>query len=55
MELYTVREIAEILKFKEGTVRNMIHEKKIKTVKITGTTSIRITQEELDRLIGKIK
>ena len=49
MEMYTVREIAKMLKVSEGTVRNYLVEGKIKYVKILGNT--RITKEELDKLI----
>jgi len=47
--MYTVREIAKMLKVSEGTVRNYLVEGKIKYVKILGNT--RITKEELDKLI----
>lgn len=47
--MYTVQEVAEILKVSEGTVRNYLTDKKIKFVKVLGNT--RIMQEELDRII----
>jgi len=46
---YTVREVAEMLKISEGTIRNYLSEGKIEYVKILGNT--RITKEELDKLI----
>ncbi len=47
-EFYSIKEIAEILGFKERTVRNWIETKKIKAVKILG--GWRIPKEELERL-----
>jgi len=49
MEMYTVQEVAEIMKVSEGTIRNYLTDGKIKYVKILGNT--RITKEELDKLI----
>lgn len=46
--LYTTKEIAQILKFKETTIRSKIRDGKIKAVKICG--EYRITDEELERL-----
>jgi len=47
--MYTVQEVAEIMKVSEGTIRNYLTDGKIKYVKILGNT--RITKEELDKLI----
>lgn len=47
-EFYTVKEVAEILGFKERALRNWIDRKKIKAVKILG--GWRIPKEELERL-----
>lgn len=52
MKYYTVAEVASKLGFKEQSVRNMIYQKRIKTVKIFGAT--RISQEELDRIIKEV-
>ena len=47
-EFYTVKEVAEILGFKERALRNWIDRKRIKAVKILG--GLRIPKEELERL-----
>lgn len=47
-EFYSIKEIAEILGFKERSVRNWVETKKIKAVKILG--GWRIPKEELERL-----
>lgn len=54
-ELYTVEEVAKILKVTEGTLRNYLFSGKLKSVKILG--NVRIERAELDRLVeeGKIK
>ena len=49
MEMYTIKEVAEILKVTEGTVRNYLSEGKIKHIKVLGNT--RVTKEELERII----
>lgn len=46
--LYTTKEVAEILKYKEETIRVKIRKGNIKAVKIGG--EYRITYEELERL-----
>ena len=46
--MYTVREVAEILKLHYDTVRRKIKAGQIKAVKIGGT--IRISEEEVERL-----
>lgn len=53
MEMYTIKEVAEILKVTEGTVRNYLSDGKIKHIKILGNT--RVTKEELDSLIREGK
>lgn len=47
MEMYTVKEVAELLKLSEGTVRNYLSDGKIKHIKVFGNT--RITKEELEK------
>lgn len=49
MEMYTIKEVAEILKVTEGTVRNYLSGGKIKHIKVLGNT--RVTKEELERII----
>ena len=46
--LYTTKELAEILKYNEETIRVKIRKGKIKAVKIGG--EYRITEEEVERL-----
>lgn len=53
MKLYTVKEVAEILKVKEGTMRNYLSTGKIDFIKVLGNT--RITQEELEKHIKLTK
>ena len=53
MKLYTVSEVADLLGFKEGTIRKKIYSGEIKTAKITGSNAVRVSQEEIDRLTGK--
>lgn len=48
-ELYTVKEVANILKIKETTVRTQINNGKIKANKTIG--GWRITETELQRLV----
>ena len=53
MKLYTVKEIAEMLGFREATIRKKIFDGDIKKTKITGSNAVRVSQEEIDRLTGK--
>lgn len=48
-EMYTVKEIAALLKISEGTVRNYLSSGKLKYVKFLG--NVRITKEELEKHI----
>ena len=48
-EMYTVKEVAELLKISEGTMRNYLSSGKIKYVKFLG--NVRITKEELEKHI----
>lgn len=50
--MYTVQEVAEMLKISEGTVRNYLSKGQIKHIKILGNT--RITKEELNNHIKHI-
>ncbi len=49
-QLYTVKDLAEITKLSESTIRNWIFEKKIETIKIG--RSVRITQEQLEKILN---
>lgn len=49
LEMYTIKEVAEILKISEGTVRNYLSSGKVKYVKFLG--NVRITKEELENHI----
>lgn len=51
MKYYTINEVAEITKLKPGTIRKAITQKRIIATKIL--TATRISQDELDRLVGK--
>lgn len=46
--LYTTKELAEILKYNEETIRVKIRKGKIKAVKIGG--EYRITEDEVERI-----
>lgn len=50
MKLFTIKEVAEITKMKEQTLRNAISDGRIKAIKVLGST--RITKEELERITG---
>lgn len=52
MEMYTVQEVAEMLKITEGTLRNYLSKGQIKHVKFLGNT--RITREELEKHIKPV-
>lgn len=52
MTVYTIREVAKMLKVHEGTVRRWISEKKIKSIKFAETGFIRISQESLDEFLN---
>jgi excisionase family DNA binding protein len=54
MKLYTVKEVAEQLQLKEKSIRNMIYEGKIIPTKIEGIRVVRVSQDEIDRLLGKV-
>lgn len=49
----TIKEVAEEFKVSVKTVRRWIKAGRLKAIKIDGT--IRINEEEFNRLIGKIK
>ena len=44
--VYTIREIAKILKVSEKTVYGLVHDNEIKCIRVRG--QIRITSEQLD-------
>lgn len=48
MKLFTIKEVAEITKMHEQSIRNAISDGRIAAVKVLGST--RITLEELERL-----
>lgn len=50
MKLFTIKEVAEITKLKEQSLRNAMSDGRINAIKVLGST--RITQEELERLTG---
>jgi len=49
--LYTVEEVAEILKVSVSTVRKLIREGKLKTVRVG--VQRRVKKEELDRFLDQ--
>jgi len=53
MVLYTVKEVAEMLKMHKQTVHNMVIKGDIESIKIGKMR--RITQEQLDRFLAKYK
>lgn len=53
LEMYTVKEVADILKITEGTVRNYLSQGLIRHVKILGNT--RVPKAELEKLIKPIE
>lgn len=52
MTLYTIREVAEMLKVHEGTVRRWIREKKLVSFKFSNSGSVRVTQDSLDEFLS---
>lgn len=50
MKLFTIKEVAEITKMKEQSLRNAIADGRINAIKVLGST--RISVEELERLTG---
>lgn len=56
LELYTIYEVADMLKVHHMTIRNKIRSKHIKVVDISSPgakqRSLRITRQELDRIIS---
>lgn len=49
-KLYTMEEVANILRVSSRTVKNMVKSEKIKAIKIGH--SVRITHDEINRLLG---
>jgi putative molybdopterin biosynthesis protein len=49
--VYTVEQVADILQVSANTVRKLIKEGKLKTVRVG--VQIRITQQELDRFLSQ--
>jgi len=47
--LYTLEEVADILRVSVSTVRKLIREKQLKTVRVG--IQLRVTKEELDRFV----
>lgn len=47
--VYTLEEVADILKVSVSTVRRLIKEGQLKTVRVR--TQLRVTKEELDRFL----
>lgn len=52
-QMYSVKEVAELLSITQGTVRNYLTDGKIKFVKILGNT--RIKESEIKRLMKPSK
>ncbi len=50
MKLYTLKEAAEILGYKEGSLRNKVMRKEIKTIRLG--RSVRFTEHDLEEFIG---
>lgn len=50
-QVYTVEQVAEILMVSPQTVRKLIREKKLRTIRVG--VQIRITQAELDRFLSE--
>ena len=48
-EYYTVKELSQLVKISDITIRQWIHDGKLKSVKIGGAR--RITKSEIERLI----
>lgn len=48
--MYTVKEVAKIMRVQPLTVRRWIDSGKIKVVQFGKNTTIRITEEELERI-----
>lgn len=49
-KLYTVKEVADILKLKEITIRQWMSRGQLQFIKIGGGRTVRITQQEIDRM-----
>ena len=49
MKFYTTFEVAVVLKVSEGTVRDWIRKGKLGAIKIGGTKTVRISDEDLRR------
>lgn len=57
-QFYTVKEVAQLLKMTDGTIRNWISNGKIKAVKIGGDnkqSQTRIAESELKKLLNPIE
>lgn len=52
MKLYTVKDVAQMLGYREVTIRKKIRDGKIKTTKIINSNAVRISESEMKRLIG---
>jgi len=52
MTLYTIREVAEMLKVHEGTVRRWIREQKLTSFKFSNSGSVRVTQDSLNNFLS---
>jgi excisionase family DNA binding protein len=49
MKFYTISEVAEILKVTQGTVSEWVRKGKIGAIKVGGTKTVRISEEDLKR------
>jgi excisionase family DNA binding protein len=52
VKLYTVKDVAQILGYREVTIRKKIRDGEIKTTKIINSNAVRVSESEIKRLIG---
>ncbi|MDD3394521.1 MAG: helix-turn-helix domain-containing protein [Anaerotignum sp.] len=52
MKFYTASEIAEILKVTKGTVSEWLREGRMGAVKIGGTKTIRVSEDDLNKFLA---
>ena len=55
MKFYTTFEVAEILRVSEGTIREWVNKGKLNAVRLGGTKTIRISEEDLERFLSQNK
>jgi len=52
MNFYTVSEIAQILKVTEGTVSEWVRKGRIGAIKVGGTKTIRVGEDDLNKFLA---